>query len=207
MSEKIVLPQLVRKLETPPTDRRKELRDNPSLADSIDEDIFITRARISALNGVVNGLLSGKTGPGLVKQLNWGIFTLPGIRNAAKSYPITVKNADSTETFSRIIHEKIPDIQWVVESYPEEVEMYVVNARRAGVLIGGLSRSRRAEAWMSLLCALGINVLNHKLASQYQLLNKNEELEKPKIRGFEDLIGESVPKMFDDDDEPDFGLI
>lgn len=158
------------RIELPSSERRKELKRDPSLVDSIDEEIWLTRSRISALNGVVNGLLSlnGKnkrTLDQLAGQLCWGLYTTVLSKDTKNSVKINRDNiADSNLIAEQLEEYPSYDFHRVIRD--EELGLYHSFVSRNGVLLGGLTRSNISEAHVGLLAVFAIDGLNDKLEAQ-----------------------------------------
>jgi hypothetical protein len=165
-------------LEMPSTERRKELRKDPGLANSLDEEVWITRSRLSALNGVMNTILvidgEKKLLRHVVGQLCWGVFGIELNKDTEKAMKINRKNIEDTATIAAFL-DSIPSQDFHKMRRDEDTGLHWGFASRNGKLLGGLARLKKTEAYVSLLAAFAITGLNEKLLWQLQHVTKRDD--------------------------------
>lgn len=164
-------------LEQPSSERRRELKKNPHLADTLDEEVWLTRSRLSALNGVQNSILTidgvTKTLKSTAANLCWGLFGTQLNKDTERGLAINRKNIDSSEVLSRFL-DAIPSQDFHKIEHHEDTGLYWGFAMRNGKLVAGLPRLKKAEAYVSLLAVFAIRGLNEKLAAQLQHVTQEQ---------------------------------
>lgn len=165
-----------RSIQTPDKERMAELKFDPTDADSIDEKIWITRNRLSSLNGAMNGLLAKRYPKAIAGMLSWGIYSQQLTAQTEDNCLINKETVKDVQFIKEVV-ERLPNFVSAVERYDEDFGVYYVCAlAKDDTAIDGLHSADKLTAWLSTLASFGITGLNLKLQRQLNEVNQDPAL-------------------------------
>lgn len=159
----------VTNLTMPSTERRKALRVDPASANTPDEEIWLTRSRISSLNGVINSIIIIDNEKKFLRQvapgLAWGVFGQTLNKATEKSLKINKKTIDDAGNTAAVMMSFSSYDDHAI-TLDEDYGFYHAWVKRNGDFLGGLSTLSEASTAASLLAVFAIHGLNQKLEMQ-----------------------------------------
>lgn len=159
-----------RPIVTPDNIRRQELKAYPRDAETIDEEIFVTRNRLSSLNGAINGLIAKRPQVEIAGMMSWGIFSEQLKSDTADSCKINKKTILSSVFLEQVISQ-LPNYKYADEVFDEANGIYYIAAMtNQNEVVYGLHSDEKLVAWTSTLASFGVLALNLKLRWQLDQL-------------------------------------